>query len=135
MNFWMDNWGVKREKRIIFLYIQNKRWQCFLQRYIHTIKTIKIFPYSKNSLKKSLLIKLSATTKQRIRRNAICCLKNQFILFHRVSKEICLTPPLPVFVFIRSLRIPSAPLPFTTNHLLKRVRYKRWKDLMMMLVH
>ena len=53
----------------------------------------------------AFLIKLSATTKQLIRRNSICCLKNQAI-FHRVSIEIGLTPPLHLFVFIRFLRTP-----------------------------
>ena len=54
----------------------------------------------------AFFIKLLATAKQLIRRNSICCLKNQAI-FHRVSIEIGLTPPLPLFVFIRSLRTPS----------------------------
>ena len=43
-------------------------------------------------------MKLFATAKQIIRRNSICCLRNQAI-FHRVSIEIGLTPPLPLFVF------------------------------------
>ena len=38
-----------------------------------------------------------------ITRNSIFCLKNQTI-FNRVSIEIGLTAPLPLFVFIRSLR-------------------------------
>ena len=32
-------------------------------------------------------------------------------LFHRVSIEIGLTPPLPLFVFIRTLRTPQLPPP------------------------
>ena len=80
----------------------------------------------------AFLIKLSATTKQLIRRNSICCLKNQ-VIFHRVRIEIGLTPPLPLLVFIRSLRTP--PPPSTTNPLLKRVCWKRWKELMIMLLH
>ena len=57
----------------------------------------------------AFLIKLSATTKQLITRNSICCLK---IFFNRVNIEIGLTPPLPLFVFIRSLRIPLHNKPF-----------------------
>ena len=62
----------------------------------------------KKSLKNvyAFLIKLIATGKQLIRRNSIFCLKNQTI-FHRISIVIGLTPPLLLFVFIRSLRTPS----------------------------
>ena len=56
----------------------------------------------------AFFIKLLATAKQLIRRNSICCLKNQAI-FHRVSIKIGLTPPFPLFVFIRSLRTPLPP--------------------------
>ena len=59
---------------------------------------------------------------QRIRRNSICCLKNQAI-FHRVSTEIGLTPPLSLFVYIHSLRTPS-PLhnkPFIKKGLLEEI--------------
>ena len=52
----------------------------------------------------AFFIKLLATAKQLIRRNSICCLENQAI-FHRVCIGIGLTP-LPLFVFIRSLRTP-----------------------------
>ena len=76
------------------------------------ITTIKIFTcwYIKKVLKNvyTFLIKLLATAKQLIRRNSICCLKNQAI-FHRVSIEVGLTPPLPLFVFICSLRTPLPP--------------------------
>ena len=72
-------------------------------------KNIFILIYKK-SLKNvyAILIKPLATAKQFIRSNSICCLKNQAI-FHRVSIEIGLTPPLPLFVFIRSLRTPLPP--------------------------
>ena len=74
------------------------------------VTTMKIFTclYIKKSLKNvfAFLIKLSASSKQLIRSNSICSLKNQAILYHRVSIEIGLTPLLPLFVFIRSLRIP-----------------------------
>ena len=76
----------------------------FLHRYVYdNNNNTDMFMYIKKSLR--LLIKLSATTKQLIRRNSICCLKNQAI-FHRVSIEIGLTPPLHLFVFIRFLRTP-----------------------------
>ena len=99
MNFWMKNWGVKKEKIIIFLQTQHKRWQCFLHRYISMITTIKVFTcsYIKKVSIYAFLIKLLATTKQLIRRNSTCCLKDQ-AFFHRVSIEIGLTPPLPLFV-------------------------------------
>ena len=90
------------------------------------IATIKIFTcrYIKKVLKNVyvFLIKPLATPKQLIRRNSICCLKNQAI-FNRVSIEISLTSPLPLLVFIRSLRTP--PPPSTTNPLLKIVCWKR----------
>ena len=76
------------------------------------ITTIKIFTYRylKKVLKNvyAFLIKLLATAKQLIRRNFICCLKNQ-AKFHRASREIGLTPLLPLFIFIRSLSIPLSP--------------------------
>ena len=68
----------------------------------------------------AFLIKLSATTKQLIRRNSICCLKNQAI-FHRVSIEIGLTPPLPLFVFIRLLRTSFHNKPFIEKGLLEEM--------------
>ena len=100
MNFWMKNWGVKKEKIIIFLQTQHKRWQCFLHRYISMITTIKVFTcsYIKKVSIYAFLIKLLATTKQLIRRNSNCCLKNEAI-FHRVGIEIGLTPPLPLLSF------------------------------------
>ena len=72
----------------------------------------------------AFLIKLLATAKQLIKRNFICCLKNQ-ATFYSVSIEIGLTPPLPLFVFIRSLRAPSpSPLhnkPFIKKSLLEEM--------------
>ena len=80
------------------------------------IRTIRIFTY-KNAY--AFFIKLLATSKQLIRRNSICCLKNQAI-FHRVSIEIGLTSPLPLFILICSLRTPS-PL-----HNKPRVSHRFW---------
>ena len=101
MNFWMKNWGVKREKKIIFLETQHKRWQSLLNRFISMI-TVKIFTYwyIKKVLKNvfAFLIKLLATAKQLIRRNFIWCLQNQAI-FHRVSIEIGWLLPLCLFSF------------------------------------
>ena len=78
-------------------------------------KNIYMLIYKK-SLKNvyAISITLLATAKQLNRRNSFCCLKNQAI-FHRVSIEIGLTPPLPLFVFIRSLRTPLPP-PEQTLH-------------------
>ena len=80
----------------------------------------------------TFLLKLPATTKQFIRRSSIYCLTNQAI-FSQVSIKTGLTPPLLLFVFICSLKIPL--LPFTTKPLLKRVHWKTWKELMTILVH
>ena len=80
--------------------------------YIKVLKNVYVF-----------LIKLLTTAKQLIRRNFACCLKNQAI-FHRVSIEISLTPPLPLFFLIRSLRIPRVPLhnkPFIKTCLLEEM--------------
>ena len=100
------------------------------------ITTIKIFTYRylKKVLKNvyAFLIKLLATAKQLIRRNSVYCLKIQAI-FLRGSIEKGLTSPLPLFVFICSLRTRLPPS--TTNPLLKRVCWKRWKELMIMLAH
>ena len=83
----------------------------FIQIYIYenNYKNVYMLIYKK-SLKHvyAFLIKLLATAKQLIRRNSICCLKNQAI-FHRVNIEIGLTLPLPLFVFIQSLRTPLPP--------------------------
>ena len=135
MNFWMKNWGVKRHKKIFFCKPDIKDDYVFYT-YISMITKIKIFTYwyIKKVLKDvyAFLIKLLATAKKLIRSNFICCLKNQAI-FYRVSIEIGSTPPLPLFVFIRSLRTP--PPPSRTNPLSKRACWKRWQELMIMLVH
>ena len=109
----------------------------FTQIYIYdnNNKNIYILIYKK-SLKNvyAFLIKLLATAKQLIRKNSICCLKNQ-IIFHRANIEIGLTPPLPLFIFNRSLKIsPTLPPPFP-HPILKKVCWKKWKELMIMLVH
>ena len=80
----------------IYIY-DNINKNIYMSIYIKKIKNV--YPF---------LIKLLATAKQLIRRNSICCLKNQAI-FHRVSIEIVLTPPLPLFASIRSLRTPLPP--------------------------
>ena len=91
--------------------------------YIYMI-TIKIFTcwYMKKVLKNvyAFFIKFLATSKQLIRRNFIYCLKNQ-VIFHRASIEIGLTPPLPLFVFICSLRTPSL------LHNKSRVSHRCWE--------
>ena len=92
----------------------------FLHRYIYdNNNNTDMFMYIKKSLR--LLIKLSATTKQLIRRNSICCLKNLAIFFHRVNIEIGLTSPLSLFVFIRSLRTPLHNKPFIKNSSLEEI--------------
>ena len=54
--------------------------------------------------------KLLATAKQLIRKNSICCLKNQANFFHRVNVQIGLAPS-PLFVFRSLFKDP----PSTTN--------------------
>ena len=90
------------------------------------IRTIKIFTY-KNAY--AFFIKLLATSKQLIRRNSICCLKNQAISFgDRLD-------PSPPHVCFQSFFKDPLPLPSTTNSLLERACWKRWKELIIMLVH
>ena len=91
------------------------------------IATIKIFTcrYIKKVLKNvyAFLIKPLATPKHLIRRNSICCLKNQTI-FNRVSIEISLTSPLPRIGFHSLFKDPSSPLhnkPFIKNSLLEEM--------------
>ena len=67
----------------------------------------------------AFLVKRLTSTKQLIRRNSICCFKNQAIFFHRLSIEIGLTPRLLLFVFIRSLRISLPPSPFRNKPFVK----------------
>ena len=78
--------------------------------YDNNNKNIYMLIYKKKKKKNVyvFLIKFLATAKQLIRRSFICCLNNQAI-FYRVRIEIGLTPPLPLFVFIRSLRTPLSP--------------------------
>ena len=80
----------------IYIYDNNNK-NIYMLIYIKSYKNVCDF-----------LIKLLATAKQLIRRNSNCRLKNQAI-FHRVSIEIGLTPALPLFVFICSLRTPPGP--------------------------
>ena len=110
---WIFEWKIKEwkgRKKLFFCKLIIKDDNVFTQIYIYdNNKNIYMLIYKK-SLKNvyAFLIKLLATAKQLIRRNSICCLKNQAI-FHRVSIEIGLTPPLPLFVFIHSLRTPLPP--------------------------
>ena len=69
----------------------------------------------------AFLIKLSVTTKQFIRSNSICSLNNLAIFFYRVNIEIVLIPPLPLFVFIRSLRTLLNNKPFIKMGTLKEM--------------
>ena len=70
------------------------------------ITTIDIFTcsYIKNVLKNvyAFLIKLSATAKQLIRRNSICCLKNHTIFSQSEHRDRHNPSSLPLFVFILS---------------------------------
>ena len=113
--FWKKNWGLKREKIIKFFCRLNIKDGNVFYTDIYIYIYIYIYDNNNNTymfiyIKKvyAFLIKLSATTKQLIRRNSISCLKNLAIFF-RVNIEIGLTPPIPMFVFIRFLRIHPPP--------------------------
>ena len=103
---------------------------------IYTITTIKLFTcsYIKKSLRKCLrrFNKTFSNYQATIRRN--------YLLFEKLGNFFSqsehrdrLNPSPPLFVFIHSLRTSFSPS--TTKPLLKRVRWKRWKELMIMLVH
>ena len=107
MNFF--EWKIevwKERKEWFFCKLNIKDGNFFLHRYIYIYiyiyiydnnnKNIYLFIYIKKKFKKNVcavLIKLSATTKQLITRNSICCLKNHAFFFHRVSIETGLIPP------------------------------------------
>ena len=107
---WIFEWKTedwKGRKELFFGKLNIKDDIGFTQIYIYDNNNKNIFTcsYIREVLKNVYVffIKLLATAKQLIRRNSTCCLKNQAI-FHRVSIEKGLTPPLPLFVFIHSLR-------------------------------
>ena len=98
----------KREKNYFFCKLNTKDGNVFTQIYIYDNNSnTYMFIYIK--IVYTFLIKLSATTKQLIRSNSICCLKNLAIFFHRVNIEIGFSPPLPMFAFIQSLKHPPPP--------------------------
>ena len=110
----------------------------FTQIYIYdnNNKNIYMFIYKKKSLRKRLRLfnKTFSNYQATYLKEFYLLFEQSGKFFHRMSIEIGLTPPLPLlFVFIHSLRIP--PPPSTRNPLLKRVCWKRWKELMMILVH
>ena len=126
----------KREKNYFFCKLNIKDGNVFYTD-IYTITTIKIFTcsYLKKKVQKNVytfLIKLPGTAKQLIRRNSICCLKNLSIFLQ--SKHRDRLDPSPPPVCFHSL-FKDRPTSSTTNPLLKRVRWKRWKELMIMLVY
>ena len=97
MNFWKKNWEVKREKTIILFVNSTLNMEMILLRYIYIYIYIYnlyiyiyIYTYNNNNnafifiyIKKvyAFSIKLSATTKELIRSNSICCWKNPAIFF------------------------------------------------------
>ena len=106
--------------------------------YIYTITTRKICTcsYIKKSLKKCL-----RRFNKRFSNYQATYLKELYLLFKKSGNlfqsehrdRLNPSPPLSLFAFIRSLR--TSVSPSTTKSLLKRVRWKRWKELMIMLVH
>ena len=104
------------EKKLFFCKLSIKDDNFFTQIYIYDDNKKNIYMLIYKKVQKNVnafFIKSLPTSKELIRRNSICCLKNQ-VIFDRVSIEIGLTPPLPLFVFIHSLRTPF-PLPQQTQ--------------------
>ena len=126
MNFQMRKRGVKREKRINFCKV-NMQDHCFSHTYIYMdnkniYKFIKNVQWEKLCLhlfnkKISLYIcwtrlkttKLFATAKQLIRKNSVCCLKNQVIFFSQSAQTDWLDHPLPLFCFCSLFKDPLSP--------------------------
>ena len=134
INFWMKNWGVKREKIIVFCKLTIKDGSVFytdIYIYNYNNKIIYMFIYNK-SLKKCLRLfnKTFSNYQAAYLMEFYLLFEKSGNFFHTVSIEIGLTPPLPLlFVFIRSLRTPLPPPQQQT------LCWKRWKELMIILVH
>ena len=110
--FWNEKLrSEKREKKCFFCKLNIKEGNVFYTYiYKNNNKNIYMFIYKKNAY--VVLRKLSATTKQLIRRSSICCLKKKI---HKGSIGIGLTPPLPYpYLFSLALKGPSYPPPQQT---------------------
>ena len=131
--FWNFEWKIgewKERKELFFCKLNVKDDNVFYTD-IYTITTC-IKKVLKNAY--VFLIKRLATTKHLLEGTLFAVWKiRQFFSQSEHRDRLNPSPPLPLFVFICSLRTSLSPS--TTNPLLKRVRWKRWKELMIMLVH
>ena len=87
--------------------------QIYIYIYNYNNKIIYMFIYNK-SLKKCLRLfnKTFSNYQATNQKELYLLFEKSGNFFHRVSIEIGLTPPLPLFVFIRSLRTPLHNKPF-----------------------
>ena len=133
---WIFEWKIKEWKgrKTLFFCKLNIKDDNVFYTYTSVIKTIKIFTcgYIKKNLKNvyAFLINFLTTPKQLIRRNSICRLKNQANFSQKEHRDRFDSSPLLLGEWKRTLFPPSK-----TNPLLKRVYWKRWKELMITLVH
>ena len=129
MNIRMKNRGVNREKKVYLLCKWNIKDQFILNSYIYNDnKNIDMFiKKASNNKKKNVYLllkntfiylsrlkteKFSGTPNQLVRKNSICCLKNDRFFFHRANVQTGLTPSS-LLAFVCSLRTPFPPS--TTN--------------------
>ena len=93
--------------------------------YIYNNSNKKTCSYIKKVLKKiyNFLIKLSPTTKQLIRRNSICCLKNQAIFSQSENRDRLNPSPPPVcfHLLFQDLPLPFHKQPFIKKGLLEQM--------------
>ena len=133
------NEKLRSEKREFFFCKLNiKDGNVFYKIYRHdnSTKNIYMFIYKKR-LKKCLyrFNKIFSNYQATYQKELYLLFEKSSIFFSQSEQRDKLnpSPPLPLFAFISSLRTSLSPS--TTNPLLKRVRWKRWKELMIMLVH
>ena len=118
-------WSEKREKNYLFCKLNIKDGNVFYTYiYNNNNKNIYMFIYKKSLTK--CLCRFNKTFSN-------CrCLKNQAIFLQSEHRDRLNPSPPPVR--FHSL-FKDLPLLLTTNPLLKRVRWKRWREFMIMLVH
>ena len=104
-----------------YIYNGNKNIYKFIKkRSMKNKKCLRLFNEKKNTFTcwtRLKTVKLLATAKQLIRKNSICCLKNQAIFFSQSERTDRLDHPVPSFVFVRFLMTPLPPPPQQTYFL------------------
>ena len=137
---WIFEWKIeewKERKELFFCKLNIKDGNVFYTD-IYTITTIKIFTcsYIKKSLKKCLrrFNETFSNYQATYQKKLYLLFEKSANFFHRVSTEIGLTlPSLPPVCFHSLFK--DLPLPVHNKSFLKSVHWKRWKELMIMLVH